>query len=256
MKPRPSDATVAGRSALAAGAPRIAVIVPARDEEELIGRCLASIVRAAANVQCATEIIVVLNRCTDRTGAIATSFGARCVDEPRRCLAAVRNSGVRAARAPLLVTIDADSEMSANALSEVVGHLDSGRYVGGGSLIWPERWSLGIAVSGLALLPYALWHRISAGMFWTSRSAFDAIGGFDESMVSVEDIDFALRLKRYGKTRGQRFGTLLRASITTSCRKFDRFGDWHLLREPRLARALLTGKSREAADRYYYDFRR
>jgi len=240
----------------AATAPQVSVIVPARDEERLIGACLTSVIAASQYAQCATEVIVVLNRCTDQTEAIARSLGARCVIDEGRCLAAVRNAGVRVAHAPVIVTIDADSRMSTNALAAVLAHLGSGRYIGGGCAIWPERWSLGIALSGLALLPYALGYRISAGMFWTTRAAFDAIGGFDESLVSVEDIDFALRLKRHGRRSGQRFGTLVRASITTSCRKFDRFGDWHLLREPRLVQALLTGKSREAADRYYYDVER
>ena len=79
------------------------------------------------------------------------------------------------------------------------------------------------------------------------------IGGFDERLVSIEDLDFAKRLKALGQQRGQRFGTLWRQGIYTSCRKFDTHGDWHLVRNRRLVRRIFTGTDREAADGYYYD---
>jgi hypothetical protein len=93
-------------------------------------------------------------------------------------------------------------------------------------------------------------------MFWLTRATFDAVGGFDESLVSVEDLDFALRLKRFGKLRGLKYGKLRRTFITTSCRKFDQFGDWYLFRNPRLVRQIFTGRNREAADGFYYEVRR
>ena len=83
---------------------------------------------------------------------------------------------------------------------------------------------------------------------------FQAIGGFDEKWVSVEDLDFAKRLKAYGKTKGKRFGTICRSHIITSCRKFDTFGDWFLVRDPAFVRRIFTGKSQADADRLYYDF--
>ncbi|MFM7117479.1 MAG: glycosyl transferase family 2, partial [Planctomycetota bacterium] len=64
------------------------------------------------------------------------------------------------------------------------------------------------------------------------------------------------RLKRYGKERGLRYGTLWRDGITTSCRKFDQFGDWYLFRNPQLVRSLIKGKDRSAADGFYYDIDR
>jgi hypothetical protein len=92
-------------------------------------------------------------------------------------------------------------------------------------------------------------------MFWLKRGTFDAVGGFDETLVSVEDLDFALRLKHFGKSRGLRFGTLRRAHVTTSCRKFDHFGDWYLFRNPRLVRQIFSGRDRDAANGFYYDIR-
>ena len=166
-----------------------------------------------------------LNRCTDRTEEIALSLGCRIEREDERNLSRIRNAGVRAATGEIVVTIDADSVMSSNMLEEVVRMLGSGRYIGGGVRILPERWSLGIACSLLVVLPFVLWHRVSAGMFWCLKRDFDAVGGFDESLACVEDIDFGTRLKAFGRKRGLRYGTIRDAHLTTSCRKFDQFGD-------------------------------
>ena len=58
---------------------------------------------------------------------------------------------------------------------------------------------------------------------------FEAIGGFNEDWVSVEDLDFAKRLSLTAEAK-ERFKTITRAHIVTSCRKFDTFGDWYLIR--------------------------
>ena len=201
-------------------------------------------------------MIVALNRCTDRTAEVARSFGARTVSADARILAAVRNAGAREAGGDILVTIDADSTMSPNTLVEIERRLVSGTYVGGGAMILPDRWSAGIVTSALLVLLMILRFRVSAGMFWLLRKDFEALGGFDESFVSAEDIDFGVRLRKLGLRRGQRYGTLWRAPITTSCRKFDHFGDWFVLRHLGLVRTIIGGKDRKAADLFYYDIPR
>lgn len=236
---------------------RFSVLVPAHNEEAYLGACLASIETAARPYQGQVETIVALNRCTDRTEELARSHGAVIVREDARNLAKIRNAAARAASGEILLTIDADSTMSTNMLSEVERALAGGRTVGGGVLMIPERLSLGIGLTFLILAPYALLrYRVSGGLFWCRRKDFEAIGGFDEGMVSGEDLDFALRLKAYGKACGKPFRTLWRASIRTSCRKFDRFGEWYLLLRPSLITTILRGKDQVTADAYYYDLER
>jgi glycosyltransferase involved in cell wall biosynthesis len=236
--------------------PVLSVAIPAHNEEKHIARCIESIVVAARYASQPVEVVVALNRCTDKTREISESLGARCVIEDTKCIAAVRNAAVRASTAPAVATLDADSWMSPNTISEIITHVYDVRYVGGGSMVKLERWSVGIAFSLLAIAPYLVRRRVSIGMFWFLRESFDAIGGFDETMVSVEDLDFAVRLKAYGQRRGQRYGTIWRNGITTSCRKCDQFGDWYIFRNPRLVKALFSGKNRRAADRFWYDVER
>src|SRR5437868_3286495 len=112
---------------------RFSVIIPARDEERLLGACLESIRLAAADYPSEVEVIVVLNRCSDRTEEIATGFGARTIREDARNLAAIRNAGARCAVGRVLMTIDADSTMSPGTLAAIDRALASGTTVGGGT---------------------------------------------------------------------------------------------------------------------------
>ena len=113
-----------------------------------------------------------------------------------------------------------------------------------------------VTVLMLTLAMGLLWRRVSAGLFWCLRQDFEAIGGFNENLVSLEDLNFAKRLKDYGRSKGKQFKTIRTACIITSCRKFDMFGDWYLLTNPRLVRRLLKGNSQEDANDFYYDVKR
>ena len=139
----------------------------------------------------------------------------------------------------------------------VAAHLALGDVVGGCARVEPERHSLGIDVT------YALLHvaermsGLGGGMYWCWASDFHAIGGFNEHQVMGEDLDFARRLREHGRASGRRFRRLP-VTVTTSCRKFDQFGDWHtfgLVRQARDVRASLQGSDRAFADRYFYDIR-
>ena len=238
------------------------VIIPAHNEEKYIGECLKSIKKAAENVSyCDVQIIVAANRCTDNTAAIAEQFGADvCINEDK-CISSVRNAGAKLATGEILITIDADSCMTSGSLSEIKEMLESGKYIGGGTRSMFTRMSLGILVSSIyiatKLIPIMKKHKaaLTGGMFWCYRKDFEQIGGFDESLLSLEDMDFAIRLKKLGDSRGMKYGTLKKSVIITSSRKFDEFGDWYLVRNKQLTNAIFTGKDREAADKFYYDVR-
>jgi glycosyltransferase involved in cell wall biosynthesis len=235
---------------------KFSIVIPARNEETYLGACLDSIAAAARPYPGQVEIIVALNRCTDRTEEIARAHGALVLQEEGKNLARIRNAAARRAQGEILITIDADSRMTPNMLAQIDRALRTGRYVGGGVLIRLERMSLGIIVSCLALLVFVVWHGLSGGLFWCYRRDFEAVAGFDERFVSAEDVDFAKRLKAHGRKQGKRFTMLWRASIVTSCRKFDRFGDWYLLKHPDLMWTILKGRNQEAANDLFYDFKR
>jgi glycosyltransferase involved in cell wall biosynthesis len=232
----------------------ISVITPAHNEEQFIKGCISSVRAAAKEVHDKVEHIVILNRCSDRTEEIATQLGASIITEDSKNLSAIRNRGVEASTGEIIVTIDADSQMTPNMLKEVLRKLDSGTFIGGGVKIVPERMSIGILCSLLVVAPFILFHGVSAGMFWCFRKDYEEINGFDEELACVEDVDFGKRLKKHGKNHGKRYGTIRMAHIVTSCRKFDHFGDWYFIKNPMIVYRIFKREQKQA-DRFYYDVR-
>ncbi|MCO6431299.1 MAG: glycosyltransferase [Deltaproteobacteria bacterium] len=233
---------------------RISVIIPARDEAAYLPGCVEAIRKSHTGLSIPLEIVVVINRCTDNTEEIALSLGCRVVHDDSKNLAEIRNCGVKAATGEYIVTIDADSKMSKNMLPKIVAALRSPTVVGGGVMMFPERYSVGIVLTYIMLVPIALRYGIAGGVFFCRKQDFDDIGGFDPEYFSAEDIDFARRLKAHGKSRSQRFKILLTSHIVTSCRKFDKFGDWYFLLHPLKFVRALKGRDRELADKVWYDF--
>jgi len=235
----------------------ISIAIPAHNEERYIERCIQSVLASAASARQSVEIVVALNRCTDRTREIAESLGAICVVEDRRSIAAVRNAAVRASTSAAVATLDADNWMREGTVGEILRCVYDDRFIGGGSQVLPERMSLGIAFSLLALAPHVIGRNLPAVMFWFLRESFDQINGFNEEMVSLEDLDFARRLKAHGATQGKKYGAISRRNgIIVSMRKCDTFGDWYLFLNPGLVRKIFTGTDRKAADQFYYDVER
>lgn len=181
----------------------ISIIIPAHNEEKYIGKCLDSISKASKLLQNEVEIIVVLNRCTDRTEEIAKSYNCITIDNDDKNLSKIRNTGVEKARGEIIVTIDADTQMNEHMLTKVVQNLSSGKYIGGGVTGKFERMSLGIFVSTMLLIGPLLikYGAISVGIFWCYKEDFKSINGFNEELLMAEDADFAKRLKVWGKRK-------------------------------------------------------
>lgn len=118
--PKPERKEKEGGSVL----PPISVVVPAHNEEALIGRCVRSI-RASADSS--VDVLVVVHNCTDATAAEAEAAGARVLvlnDPGQAGKGYALNHGFAAAlNGPSqgVLVIDADSVVSPN-LVETVRH--------------------------------------------------------------------------------------------------------------------------------------
>src|SRR5688572_21460895 len=102
--------------AWASGGGMISFIIPAYNEELLLGRTLRALDDAARGLGEPFEIIVVDDASTDRTADVAREHGARVVSVNRRQIAATRNAGAREASGELLFFIDADTVVTAAAV--------------------------------------------------------------------------------------------------------------------------------------------
>lgn len=203
----------------------VSVVIPAHNEQNYVGRCIDSIKQAAEHFGGNVEMIVVCNRCTDRTAEIAEKLGARVIFNEDRCIAKVRNTGINAARGKMVMTIDCDNRMTVGTIREAWRMLKSGRYIGGGAPIRFERYSLALWLNDLMCRVAFGLTGLYCGIFWAERSTFEAIGGFVEKRA-FEDAETAKKLRKFGKSHGKRYGVLRKNHLINSTRKYDEMGDW------------------------------
>jgi len=205
------------------GRVRISIIVPAFNEEKLLGASLAEIQAAATaftRLGWEVELVVCDNNSTDRTAAIARAAGAGVVFEPVNQIARARNTGAAAATGDWLVFVDADSHPSTELFADVAEQIRSNRCLAGGATIRMDEKIFAAEVAT------ELWNWTSrikqwmAGSFiFVEAAAFRQLGGFSHEHFAAEELDLSQRLKKLARRAGKKIVILHRHPIKTSARK-------------------------------------
>jgi len=197
--------------------PSVSVIVPCRNEERYIARCLDSIA-ATDYPRERLEVLAVDGVSEDRTRAIVADYGARypfirLLDNPGRIPPTAVNTGIRAARGEILVRVDAHGVYPPNYIPALVAALEqTGADSVGGVLVTLPANDTAIA-QGIAI---AMSHPFGVGnsyfrvgvreprwvdtiaFFCCRRETFDRVGLFDETLARDEDSEFNGRLIQAG----------------------------------------------------------
>jgi glycosyltransferase involved in cell wall biosynthesis len=189
-------------------------VIPAYNEEALLGRTLTFILTAVRPLDVPYEIIVADDASTDRTAEIARGTGARVIPLTRRQIAAARNAGARAAAGEYLIFVDADTVVTKRVVRAALRALRRGAVGGGCSVKFDGPVPVyGRVIEGV-LRVFSPPVGLAAGCFlFCTRRAFDAVGGFDETLFATEEVVLATRLKRLGRF------VVLREWVYTSGRK-------------------------------------
>lgn len=213
---------------------KVSIVVPAFNEERLLGQSLAKVnlARAAfARRDWESELIVCDNNSTDRTADIARSAGAVVVFEPVNQIGRARNRGAAAASGDWLLFIDADSQPGLELFAEVAEQIASGQCLAGGSTLRLEG-SHRMAGIVTGMWNWASrWRGLLAGSFiFCEAAAFRNIGGFDHGYFAGEELDLGKRLKARAEATGKSIVILHRHPLLTSDRKVKLYSTWEHLR--------------------------
>jgi glycosyltransferase involved in cell wall biosynthesis len=203
----------------------ISFIVPAHNEDALLGRTLSALHKSVQALGESYEIIVVDDASTDLTREIAMEHNVRVISVSHRQIAATRNAGAAVAIGDILVFVDADTIVPEQALRAAIQALRQGA-VGGGATVRFDEGHLPFYARVLEfLLPPALRIlRLAPGCFvFCTRQAYLAARGFDEALYVTEEVGFAQRLKRQGRF------VILREFVITSARKLRTRSAFQLL---------------------------
>lgn len=110
--------------------PRLSVAIIARDEEERLPACLAS-VRGLAD-----EIVVIDTMSRDRTGELARAAGARVERCQFEGFGPTKQRAVDATRGPWVLSLDADERVSPELAAEIRGAVTGPAAADGYALRW------------------------------------------------------------------------------------------------------------------------
>ncbi|MGN6099640.1 MAG: glycosyltransferase family 2 protein, partial [Devosia sp.] len=101
--------------------PQLSFVIPAYNEEALIGPCLQSVLDEIKRSGADAEVVVVNNASVDRTAEIARGFqGVRVIDEPKKGIVNARHAGFENSTGELVANIDSDTLVPEGWLTTVV----------------------------------------------------------------------------------------------------------------------------------------
>lgn len=182
---------------------QFSVIIPAKNEEANIGRCIDSIVNVDWD-RSQYEIIVVDNGSSDRTVAIAREKGAQVYVKPELTISGLRNFGAFNSSGKILAFLDADCAVDRRWLAAASLYLNTTDCVAafGSPVVVPDggTWvqNAWFNVRGKPDLVIDVDWLESANLL-VKREMFVSIGGFNEALVTCEDYDLTQRLKAIGR---------------------------------------------------------
>jgi glycosyltransferase involved in cell wall biosynthesis len=226
----------------------ISFIVPAYNEEALIGRTLEALNRAARSIGEPYEVVVADDASSDQTPAIAERNGARVVRVNLRQIAATRNAGGRAAAGDKLIFVDADTVVTTDVVRAAVEAMRQGAAGGGCAVNFDGQLPRYARLASPMLIRLFRATGFACGCFlFCTRRAFDATGGFDETLFASEEIRMSRELKRQGRF------VVLRESVTSSGRKLRMYSGGEVLR---IVGSILLGgpkalRKRDGLDLWY-----
>jgi len=196
----------------------ISVIIPVLNEERALPGCLESI----AVQESPYEILVVDGGSDDRTMEIAKSHGAVVIESESGRWRQL-NKGAEIAKGEIFLFLHADSRIPANALTKIRTRINRGLDGGAFTLRFqPNSFLLAFAVFWAnALIWLTREFQGDRGIF-CRREVFEKLGGF-KNMDLMEDLDFAVRMRRAGFTTRQLMGP-----VATSSRRFEKMGWWQV----------------------------
>lgn len=169
--------------------PLVSIIIPTRDVDKILGRCLESI---SAQTYKNIEVIVIDNYSDDRTRDIAKVYGVKVmIKGPER--SSQRNFGAKRASGEYLLFIDSDMVLATKVVEDCVKYVSKGD----DAVIIPEItvgegfWA---KVRALERATYVRDTLFEAARFF-KRRVFEELGGYDEDIVGLEDYDIQARLE-------------------------------------------------------------
>ncbi len=188
--------------------PIISFIIPVWNDENYIARCLRSI-RNLNFSRLTYEVIILDNGSTDNTHVIIEEMGFPFRVIEKIHVSELRNRGAAISQGEYLAFIDSDVELSSWWLEASLAAFTDPRVVAAGCFpmvppdsTWVQRaWDSHQKGREIADVPVSVRWLPSMNLV-VRRDAFHAVSGFNEQLVTAEDVDLCYRLGVHGTILG------------------------------------------------------
>ncbi len=186
---------------------RLAIVVPTLNEEASLRRHLP------ASLAAADQVVVSDGGSTDGTLAVARELGALVVTGPPG-RGGQLTRGAEATDAPLLLFLHADTRLPPDGVRRIREAVTGGA-MGGGFLVRFDAGRPMLRLGERLINLRTRWTGLPLGdqAQFVTREAFRRLGGYRDWPI-LEDLDFAMRLRRLGRT------VLIPSPVTTAARRF------------------------------------
>ncbi len=197
--------------------PFVSIIVPCRNEERYIEKCLTSIINSTYPKE-SLEVLVVDGNSIDKTREIVHTFLShypyiRLLDNPKRIAPSALNIGILAAKGEFIIRMDAHTEYPKDYCEQLVSQSISlnAANIGGACKtdilhltnttnaiknVLSDLFGIGNSLFRLGILEITEVDTVPFGCY--PRNIFDKYGLFDERLIRNQDIEFNKRIIRGG----------------------------------------------------------
>ena len=195
---------------------KLSFVIPAHNEEALIGKCLKSVLKEIKANSYQTEVIVVNNASTDRTREAALHYrGVTVVEEPFKGLVQARRAGFVVSTGELIANVDADTILPRGWLQKVMNEFekDNNLVALSGPYLYYDLdiidrvlvkifYAFGYLFYLLTHYVFGVGAMLQGGNFIVRRDALLKAGGYDITIAFYgEDTDIARRISKVGKVK-------------------------------------------------------
>jgi len=193
---------------------KLSIIIPAWNEEATIAKTLEMLLGLTAG-RGDTEIIVSVSG-SDRTAELASAFPVIvCRSEKGRAIQ--MNTGAKLAKGSILYFLHADTVPPPSFCNDILSAVERGFEAGCFRMTFDDTDWLMQLYGWFTQFPLTICRGGDQSLFIT-RELFEQIGGFDERMQIMEDIDIIERIQRQTEFH------ILDSTVTTSARKYHANG--------------------------------
>ncbi|ACF11166.1 glycosyl transferase family 2 [Chlorobaculum parvum NCIB 8327] len=193
---------------------KLSIIIPAWNEEATIAKTLEMLLGLTAG-RSDTEIIVSVSG-DDRTAELASAFPVTvCHSEKGRAIQ--MNTGAKLAKGSILYFLHADTVPPPSFCNDILSAVERGFEAGCFRMTFDDPDWLMQLYGWFTQFPLTICRGGDQSLFIT-RELFERIGGFDERMQIMEDIDIIERIQRQTEFH------ILDSTVTTSARKYHANG--------------------------------